>query len=71
MTLPYQRTNAVINTRQFLFDVINPSSTPGVPKMVREKARSLLKHFPTELDMEEASDKEPTRIIFAKDLDNL
>ena len=52
MTLPYERVNAVNNTRIFLYALIDPKKTPKVPKQVREVASGLIKHYPTALDME-------------------
>jgi hypothetical protein len=45
MTLPNERTNAILNTRRFLLDLLDPKKTPRVPKDVRKKAYRLLKHF--------------------------
>lgn len=47
MTMPDERTRAVINTRKFLSDLLNSKATPKVPKEIREKAYRLLKHYPT------------------------
>jgi hypothetical protein len=52
MTLPTERTNAVLKTEKFLLDLCNPKATPRVPKEVRERARSLLRHYPSDYDME-------------------
>lgn len=52
MTLPYERVNAVNNTRIFLYLLIDPKKTPKVPKQVREVAQNLIKHYPSELDMD-------------------
>lgn len=51
MTLPYQRTNAVIDTRKFLSDLLDPKVTPRVPRWLRIDARWLLKHYPHEHEM--------------------
>ena len=52
MTLPYERTIALSNTRWFLQILIDPKKTPRVPRKIRIHARWCLKHFPTELDIE-------------------
>lgn len=52
MTMPYERTWAVTNTREFLYELLDPKKTPRIPKSVRLRAGRLLKHFPTNLDME-------------------
>lgn len=46
MTLPHERENAVRNARRFLVSLMDPSSTPRVPRYIRTEARSLLKHYP-------------------------
>jgi len=52
MTLPTERTDAVLRTEKFLLDLCNPKTTPRVPKEVRDRARSLLRHYPSQYDME-------------------
>ena len=51
MTLPIERTNAVMNVERFLMDLSNPRKTPRIPSEVRKQARSLLKHYPRKFDM--------------------
>lgn len=52
MTLPFERTNAVIQTEKFLMNLCDPKVTPGLPKVIRERARGLLRHYPTESDLQ-------------------
>jgi hypothetical protein len=74
MTLPYERTNAVIYTEKFLLDLIDPKKTPRVPSQVRDRARSLLRHYPTEYEIETVAEQsdmvsDPMRIkIFGRKL---
>ena len=58
MTLPYERTRAVVQTEEFLKNLINPKKTPRVPKDVRKQAYSLLRHYPNSIDMEIISKRE-------------
>jgi len=51
MTLPIERTNAVLNTEKFLLKLCIPSHSPRVPKAIREEARRLLKHYPSQYNM--------------------
>jgi hypothetical protein len=72
MTLPYERTNAVNWAREFLYDLLDPKKTPRIPKDIRRRAGSILKHYPTEYDMDRASgalikDLIPTEPVFSKD----
>jgi hypothetical protein len=62
MTLPYERSNAVFKAREFLINLITPSKIPRVPKKVRREALEILKHFPTNLDIELAV-KENSKIF--------
>jgi len=47
MTIPYERTRALVYTLRFLQDLQDPAATPGVPRSVRERARALERHYPT------------------------
>lgn len=51
MTMPDERTRAVVQTAEFLRDLTMPSVTSGVPRAVREEARRLLRHYPGRGDM--------------------
>jgi hypothetical protein len=58
MTMPFERTNAVKRTERFLMDLLDPKKTPRIPKQIRREAGSLLKHFPSQYDMEIISMRE-------------
>jgi len=60
MTIPIERTNAVIRTQKFLYDLLDPKKTPRVPLSVRKDARSLLRHYPSEFEMNMIADREDT-----------
>jgi hypothetical protein len=72
MTVPRERTNAVIFTESFLKSLLDPKQTPRVPKNVRQQAGHLLRHYPSQFEMEVISsreDNEPEAIkmkIFGK-----
>ena len=59
MTLPDERYRSVIQTRRFLLDLCNPQHTPRVPKIIREHARAMLRHYPSDWDMKRAADGAP------------
>lgn len=59
MTLPDERTRAVLYARQFLRDLLDPKATPRVPRAVRERARRLLKHFPSSFDLRQSAKELP------------
>jgi hypothetical protein len=46
MTMPDERTRALIFAGELLADLSNPAKTPGVPDSVRERARHVLRHYP-------------------------
>lgn len=58
MTVPRERTNAVIFTETFLKDLLDPKKTPRVPKAIRQRALGLLRHYPTQYYMEVIADRE-------------
>ena len=51
MTMPSERTQAVLRAERFLLDLRDPKKYPRVPKAVREEAGRLLKHYPSQFDM--------------------
>lgn len=53
MSLPDEKIRAMISSRQFLFDLLDPKKTPRVPKAVRLQARRLCKHWPFPFEIEE------------------
>ena len=58
MTVPRERTNAVMFTENFLYDLIDPKKTPRVPRAIRQRAHALLRHYPSQFDMETIAARE-------------
>jgi hypothetical protein len=56
MTLPIERTHAVLNVERFLMDLRDPKKYPRVPKAVREEASRLLRHYPSKYNMKYIAD---------------
>lgn len=54
MTLPFERTRAMLDVRLFLLELTDQALTPRVPRAMRGRAASLVKHFPTNADIEQA-----------------
>lgn len=51
MTTPCERTSAIQRTIEFLEDVaFFPVKAPNVPMAVRDRAKNLLRHFPTDAE---------------------
>jgi hypothetical protein len=59
MTLPVERVYALLNTREFLWSLLDRSATPGIPKDIRKQAYWCLKHFPGEVDLRSAAESAP------------
>jgi len=59
MTLPDERYRAVKMARQFLLDLTSPEKTPRIPSIIRSQARGILRHYPSDWDMDRASDACP------------
>lgn len=55
MTLDHERMRAMKGARRFLFELLDPKATPGVPKAVRQAASRWLKHFPEEWWVDEVT----------------
>ena len=62
MTIPVERTNAVIWTEQFLCDLLDPKKTPRVPKTIRQQANRLLRHYPSRFHMETIAEREDAAV---------
>jgi len=46
MTLPHERTTAVMATKEFLAALASPRKTKRIPKEIRRIASALLHHYP-------------------------
>ena len=55
MTLPDERYRAVLAAEQFLQDLMDSSKTPRVPAAIRQRARAVLRHYPSKFDMDRAA----------------
>jgi hypothetical protein len=50
MSLPEEEKRALEQTKNFLFDLLDPKKTPRVPRDVRKRASRCLKHYPILID---------------------
>jgi hypothetical protein len=57
MTLPDERYRSVMETKKFLESILNTRS--GLSKDMKEQARWCLRHYPSEYDMDRASEGSP------------
>jgi hypothetical protein len=69
MTLPDERYRAIVQTQKFLLDLCNSQHTPRVPKLIRDRARSMLRHYPTTFDMQRAAAGAPE--VFQERMEDL
>lgn len=67
MTLPDERYRAVKMTRQFLQDLMSSEKTPRIPSFIRSQARGLLRHYPSDWDMNRAAQNTPD--VFAENME--
>jgi hypothetical protein len=74
MTIPVERTNAVVYTREFLLSLLDPKETPRIPKAIRKQALRLLRHYPSKFEMDIIANREdgdeeiPLMKIFGKNM---
>lgn len=59
MTLPDERYRALKQTRKLLEELCDPGKTPRVPSIIRDRARGILRHFPTDYEVDTITDNSP------------
>jgi hypothetical protein len=69
MTLPDERYRAVLAAERLLKDLCDSSKTPRVPKLIRQRASGVLRHYPGQWDMQRAAAAAPD--VFIPQLDPL
>ena len=55
MTMPDERYRAVLYAEEFLRAIADPSITKRVPKELRQRARGILRHYPSQWDLDTVS----------------
>lgn len=71
MTLPDERYRAVLAAERFLTDLLDPRKTPRVPAAIRQQARAVLRHYPSQWDMDRAAHSCPEVFSSPNKLDDL
>ncbi len=71
MTLPDERYRAVLAAERFLEELLDSSKTPRVPAAIRQRARSVLRHYPSQWDMDRAAHHCPEVFESQNKLDDL
>jgi hypothetical protein len=59
VTLPDERYRAIILAQEFCEDLLNPKKTPRVPYSIRQRAHSILRHFPDEYYLSMLAESRP------------
>lgn len=60
VTTPVERTRAVMAAERFLGRLVR-REIKGVPKAVREEANRILRHYPSQYDLEVSAERAPDR----------
>jgi len=71
MTLPDERYRALKQGKKLLEELCDPGRTPRVPSLVRDRARGVLRHYPSDYELERIADTCPDmldKIAFADKL---
>lgn len=67
--MPDERFRAVLYAEEFLRAVSDPSITKRIPKEIRQRARGILRHYPSTWDMQRAADGAPD--VFAERMEDV
>jgi hypothetical protein len=59
MTLPDERYRALKQGKKLLEELCDPGKTPRVPGIVRERARGVLRHYPSEYEFQMMATNSP------------
>lgn len=52
MTTPQERYRNLVQGRKLLEELCDPGRTPRVPGIVRDRARGILRHYPSDWELE-------------------
>jgi hypothetical protein len=66
MTKPDERYKAIKQSKKLLEELCDPGKTPRVPSLVRDRARTALRHFPNDFEIDAMASKCPDIITNAK-----
>jgi hypothetical protein len=59
MTLPDERYRALKQSRKLLEELCDPGKTPRVPSIIRDRARTILRHYPFDIDLDRMTENCP------------
>jgi hypothetical protein len=69
MTLPDERYRAVVQAQEFLIALSDSNIIKRIPKDVRQRARGILRHYPSPWDMQQAAETSPH--VFAERMEEV
>jgi hypothetical protein len=64
MTIPIERYYSLANTQDFMLDLMDPKKTPGIPRAIRRRAASCLRHYPSDYYLQEMAKQYPNLIQY-------
>ena len=59
MTTAEDRYRAIKQSRKMLEELCDQGKTPRVPSIVRDRARSILRHYPSDFDLDTIAENSP------------
>lgn len=71
MTTAEERYRAIKQSRKMLEELCDPGKTPRVPSIVRDRARSILRHFPNDGDIDRFAETTPDLLEKKSNTDKL
>jgi hypothetical protein len=71
MTTAEDRYRAIKQSRKMLEELCDPGKTPRVPSIVRDRARSILRHFPSDFDLDSLAENSPELLEKKSNTDKL
>ena len=69
MTLPDERYRSILQARRLLEELCDPKMTPRLAAGIRDRARGVLRHYPSEYDMRRAAQTSPE--VFQERMEDL
>lgn len=59
MTTPEDRYRSLKQSRKLLEELCDPGKTPRVPSIIRDRARGILRHYPSDYELEQLATNNP------------
>ena len=59
MTSPEDRYRSLKQSRKLLEELCDPGKTPRVPSIIRDRARGILRHYPSDYELEQLATNNP------------